>query len=89
MDKTPLFLFEINSMPEIELYFKNEAQSVTKSLKHRLAWCLYMWALIEGNIQPNRTIYEASSGNSAIAQAYFAQLLGVPYLAIVSFLISF
>uniref|UniRef100_A0A914CGS8 Tryptophan synthase beta chain-like PALP domain-containing protein n=1 Tax=Acrobeloides nanus TaxID=290746 RepID=A0A914CGS8_9BILA len=70
-------------MPEIELYFKNEAQSVTKSLKHRLAWCLYMWALIEGHIQPNRTIYEASSGNSAIAQAYFAQLLGVPYLAIV------
>jgi hypothetical protein len=28
--------------------FKDESRSRTGNLKHRFAWCLFMWALLEG-----------------------------------------
>jgi cysteine synthase A len=41
-----------------------------------------MHALIEGKIGPKTHLYEASSGNTAIGEAYFAKLLNLPFTAV-------
>jgi cysteine synthase A len=66
----------------ITLYLKNEAASPTGSLKHRVAWALIMDALVNGRIGPATYLYEASSGNTAIGEAYFARLLGLRFTAV-------
>lgn len=64
------------------LYLKNEGLSPTGSLKHRVAWGLIMQALVNGEIGPNTRLYEATSGNTGIGEAYFAKLLGLPFTAV-------
>ena len=54
----------------------------TGSLKHRLARSLFLCGLCNGWIGPNQTVVEASSGSTAISEAYFARLLGLPYVAV-------
>ena len=61
---------------------KNEAKSPTGSLKHRVAWGLVMGALVNGSIGPETHLYEATSGNTAIGEAYFASMLGLPFTAV-------
>jgi len=79
--------FDILQHPSIAnttIYFKNEAESLTGSLKHRYAWSLFIWALIEGHINPDTTVYEVSSGNTAASEAYMARLIDVKFVAVVS-----
>lgn len=64
------------------LYLKNEGLSPTGSLKHRVAWGLIIQALINGEIGPHTHLYEATSGNTGIGEAYFARLLGLPFTAV-------
>lgn len=68
--------------PAITLLFKNEARSVTGSLKHRVAWSLLMWGLIGGHIKRDTHLYERTSGNTGIAEAYFARKLGLKFTAV-------
>ena len=42
-----------------------------------------MYALCNGWIDEGTTIVEASSGSTAISEAYFASLLGLPFIAVV------
>lgn len=70
-------------MPDVDLIFKDESATKTGNLKHRFSWALYMWALLEGNINQNTTVFEASSGNTATCEAYMAQLIGVPFIAVI------
>uniref|UniRef100_A0A914YZE4 Tryptophan synthase beta chain-like PALP domain-containing protein n=1 Tax=Panagrolaimus superbus TaxID=310955 RepID=A0A914YZE4_9BILA len=70
-------------MPNIDLIFKNESASRTGSLKHRYAWALVFWALLEGHITQNTTVFEASSGNTATSEGYMLNLLGVNFVVIV------
>ena len=37
-----------------------------------------------GWIGPATTVVEASSGSMAVSEAYFARLIGVPYIAVMS-----
>lgn len=83
MGHTPLIPVRVTGMPELELFLKDESQSPTGNLKHRFAWALFMWAIVEGYVGPNTTVYEASSGNTATCEAYMAQLVGVPFIAVV------
>uniref|UniRef100_A0A1I7S7W5 PALP domain-containing protein n=1 Tax=Bursaphelenchus xylophilus TaxID=6326 RepID=A0A1I7S7W5_BURXY len=83
MGYTPLVQMRIPGSPEMDFYFKDESRSRTGNLKHRFAWCLFMWSLVEGNVNRNTTIYEASSGNTATCEAYFSQLIGVPFVAVI------
>src|SRR5262249_25692942 len=53
----------------------------TGSLKHRLARSLFLYALCNGWIGPATTVVEASSGSTAVSEAYFARLIGVPFVA--------
>ncbi len=66
----------------IDLYFKDESTHPTGSLKHRLARSLFLYALCNGWIREGQTIIEASSGSTAVSEAYFARLLGLPFIAV-------
>jgi len=69
--------------PNIDIYLKDESTHPTGSLKHRLARSLFLYALCNGWIKKDTTIVEASSGSTAISEAYFARLLGLPFIAVV------
>ena len=67
---------------DVQLYLKDETTHITGSLKHRLARSLFLYALCNGWITENTTVVEASSGSTAVSEAYFAQLLGLPFIAV-------
>jgi cysteine synthase len=66
----------------VALYLKDETTHITGSLKHRLARSLFLYALCNGRINENTTVVEASSGSTAVSEAYFAAMLGVPFIAV-------
>ncbi len=66
----------------IDFYFKDESTHPTGSLKHRLARSLFLFALCNGQLQEGMTVVEASSGSTAVSEAYFARLLGLPFVAV-------
>src|SRR4029079_48133 len=68
--------------PGVDIYFKDESTHPTGSLKHRLARSLFLCALCEGRIGAGPTVIDASSGSTAISEAYFAALLELPYVAV-------
>jgi cysteine synthase len=67
---------------DVQLYLKDETTHITGSLKHRLARSLFLYALCNGWITENTTVVEASSGSTAVSEAYFAALLGLPFIAV-------
>lgn len=79
---THLFPFPLAAFPNIHLYFKDESSHPTGSLKHRLARSLFLYGLCNGWINKDTTLVEASSGSTAISEAYFARLLGLPFIAV-------
>ncbi|MBX3653468.1 MAG: PLP-dependent cysteine synthase family protein [Ramlibacter sp.] len=66
----------------IDLYLKDESTHPTGSLKHRLARSLFLYALCNGWVREGSTIVESSSGSTAVSEAYFARLLGLPFIAV-------
>ena len=67
----------------ISIYLKDESTHPTGSLKHRLARSLFLYGICNGRIREGTTLVEASSGSTAISEAYFAKLLGLPFIAVV------
>ncbi len=67
----------------VSLYLKDESTHPTGSLKHRLARSLFLYGLCNGQIHQHTPIIEASSGSTAISEAYFARLLGLRFIAVV------
>lgn len=66
----------------IDLYLKDESTHPTGSLKHRLARSLFMYALVNGWLSPGALVVEASSGSTAVSEAHFAKMLGLPFVAV-------
>jgi len=79
---THLHVFPLPGPPGVDLYLKDESVHPTGSLKHRLARSLFLYALCNGWVGPTTTIIEASSGSTAVSEAYFARLLGLPFVAV-------
>jgi cysteine synthase A len=79
---THLHVFPLPAHWDIDLYLKDESVHPTGSLKHRLARSLFLYALCNGWINEGTTITEASSGSTAVSEAYFARLLGLPFVAV-------
>jgi cysteine synthase A len=79
---THLIQFPLRGRPGIDLYLKDESTHPTGSLKHRLARSLFLYALCSGDISEGTTVTDASSGSTAISEAYFARLLGLPFVAV-------
>jgi cysteine synthase A len=80
---THLLKVELPAIPNINLYLKDESTHPTGSLKHRLARSLFLYGLCNGLIDEGTTIIESSSGSTAVSEAYFAKLLGLPFIAVV------
>lgn len=66
----------------IDLYLKDESTHPTGSLKHRLARSLFLHAICSGKVKRGTPVVEASSGSTAVSEAYFARLLGLPFTAV-------
>jgi len=79
---THLIRLTLADFPGIWLYLKDESTHPTGSLKHRLARSLFLYGLSNGWIKQDRPIIEASSGSTAVSEAYFARLLGLPFIAV-------
>ena len=71
-----------NLVEGVEIYLKDESVHPTGSLKHRLARSLFLYALCNGWIGRGTTIIESSSGSTAVSEAYFARLIGLPFVAV-------
>lgn len=80
---THLIKLHLPYFEHIEFYLKDESTHPSGSLKHRLARSLFLYGLCNGNITETTTIVEASSGSTAISEAYFARLLGLKFIAVV------
>ena len=75
---TPLVeLGHIPSRPEVKIYCKLEGQNPGGSVKDRAAFFMIKEALRRGDIKKGDKLVEATSGNTGIALAMMAQLLGV------------
>ena len=79
---THLFKLTIPQLRDVDIYLKDESTHPTGSLKHRLARSLFLYALCNGKLCETTTIIEASSGSTAVSEAYFAQMLGLPFVAV-------
>ena len=79
---THLVRVPLPSFPDIDIYLKDESTHPTGSLKHRLARSLFLYALCNGQLHEGSTVVEASSGSTAISEAYFARMLGLPFVAV-------
>jgi len=79
---THLIKLALPALTGIDIYLKDESTHPTGSLKHRLARSLFLYALCNGKIDDNTTIVEASSGSTAISEAYFARMIGIPFIAV-------
>ena len=71
---THLHVFPLPPRWGVNLYLKDESVHPTGSLKHRLARSLFLYGLANGWIGPATTVVEASSGSTAVSEAYFARL---------------
>ena len=79
---THLLHLTFDGFPGIDFYFKDEAAHATGSLKHRLARSLYLYALCNGRLREGQAVVDASSGSTAISEAWFARLLGLSFTAV-------
>ena len=80
---THLIRVDLPRFPGITLYLKDESSHPTGSLKHRLARSLFLYALCNEWIGPDTCVIEASSGSTAVSEAYFARMLGLRFIAVV------
>lgn len=79
---THLIKLDVPGLIGIDPYLKDESSHPTGSLKHRLARSLFLYALCNGQISNQTTVIEASSGSTAVSEAYFARMIGVPFVAV-------
>ena len=79
---THLHRFPLPEEWGIDVYLKDESVHPTGSLKHRLARSLFLYGLCNGWINEGTTLVEASSGSTAVSEAYFARFLGLPFIAV-------
>jgi cysteine synthase len=79
---THLLRLDMPGFPGTTLYLKDESAHPTGSLKHRLARSLFLYALCNGRLREGQAVVDASSGSTAISEAWFARLLGLPFIAV-------
>jgi cysteine synthase A len=79
---THLIELTLPAFPGVRFYFKDESTHPSGSLKHRLARSLFLYALCNGRLAPGQCVVDASSGSTAISEAWFARLIGLPFVAV-------
>jgi len=79
---THLERLDLPGVGNVVLYLKDESTHPTGSLKHRLARSLFLYGICNGWIREGGMVVDASSGSTAISEAYFARLLGLKFVAV-------
>lgn len=79
---THLLRYPLPAAWRVQLYLKDESTHITGSLKHRLARSLFLYSICNGWVTEGTTVVEASSGSTAVSEAYFAKLLGLDFVAV-------
>jgi len=79
---THLINLNFPALRGIDIYLKDESTHPTGSLKHRLARSLILYGICNGYIVEGTMLVESSSGSTAVSEAYFARLLGLPFIAV-------
>jgi cysteine synthase A len=85
---THLIPLPLPGLDGVSIYLKDESSHPTGSLKHRLARSLFLYALCNGWLREGSTVVESSSGSTAVSEAYFARLLGLPFVAVMPATVS-
>ncbi|MBI1361294.1 MAG: pyridoxal-phosphate dependent enzyme [Alphaproteobacteria bacterium] len=80
---THLLRLPLPEFDGVDIYLKDESTHPSGSLKHRLARSLFLYGLCNGRICEDAPVIEASSGSTAVSEAYFARLIGSPFIAVV------
>lgn len=81
--ETPLVEFKLPDDWGVRLVFKDESKHSSGSLKHRLAASLMMFGVCNADIRRNSVLVDASSGSTAVSEAFFARVLGLRFVAVV------
>lgn len=81
--RTPLKVLALPGFAEAHVLIKDERAHASGSLKHRLAMSLFEQALVEGWLKPGRPVIEASSGSTAVSEAWLARQLGLEFIAVI------
>lgn len=79
---THLWKLTLPALAGVDIYLKDESTHPTGSLKHRLARSLFLYALCNGHVRQGTAVVEASSGSTAVSEAYFARMIGTPFYAV-------
>ncbi|WP_199813285.1 PLP-dependent cysteine synthase family protein [Streptomyces aureocirculatus] len=83
-EPTPMLELELpGRLRGSRLLVKNESVHPSGSHKHRLAEALFLNALANGWLKRDSPVVEASSGSTAISEAWFSKLLGIKFVAVV------
>jgi cysteine synthase A len=80
--ETPMSELRLSGYPGIRFLLKDESAHPSGSLKHRLARSLFLYALCSGRLRRGQQAIDASSGSTAISEAWFARRLGIPFTAV-------
>src|SRR6266852_6928755 len=77
---TPLVPVNIlaDELPGVDVMAKMECLNPGGSLKDRPVLRMLLAALIDGRLQPGKTILDSSSGNAGIAYAMLGRIIGYP-----------
>ncbi len=82
---TPLVkINKLNTNPGVEIYAKTEGQNPGGSIKDRVALKMIEQAEAEGSLTKDKTIIEATSGNTGIALAMIAAVKNYKLLIVMS-----
>lgn len=75
---TPLLRFDhLLSNPGVELYAKKEWEQLSGSVKARAAYNIFKVAIENGELNRNKILLDATSGNTGIAYAAIGKKLGI------------
>ena len=80
---TPLLELSLRGLGEARILIKDERAHASGSLKHRLAMSLFEQALQKDWLTPGGPVIEASSGSTAVSEAWLARRLGLEFIAVV------
>ena len=80
---TPLLELSLRGLGEARILIKDERAHASGSLKHRLAMSLFEQALQKDWLTPGGPVIEASSGSTAVSEAWLARRLGLQLIAVV------
>ena len=81
--QTPLLELKVIRTGGLKLYLKDESQNPVGSWRQRVARVLFLQALSQRRLEADKPVISNSPPAMAIAEAWYAQMLGLPYVAVI------